>query len=147
MGFGFRKSINLGFVRFNFSKSGVGYSFGFTGFRVGKDAKGRNYRNVSIPGTGIFHRQYSKSENEILPEHFNNSTGAIKASKIIILFSLLIFFQVLTIITSAKVDPSQIKSLTITLFLYSIISIIIAIITYFRKSYKHNSNSEIDKAS
>jgi hypothetical protein len=147
MGFGFRKSINLGFVRFNFSKSGVGYSFGFTGFRVGKDAKGRNYKNVSIPGTGIFHREYSKSDNARISNEIDSSNSKINASKTIILFSLLIFFQVLTIITSAKVDPSQIRSLTITLFLYFVISIIIAIITYFRKSDKHNSNSEIDKAS
>lgn len=35
MGFYFRKSVNLGGLRFNLSKSGVGVSTGFKGFRIG----------------------------------------------------------------------------------------------------------------
>lgn len=53
MGFRFRKSLNLGPFRINFSKSGVGYSFGGKGFRVTKTATGRTRTTASIPGTGI----------------------------------------------------------------------------------------------
>lgn len=53
MGFRFRKSISLGPFRLNFSKSGVGYSFGGKGFRVAKTATGRTRTTASIPGTGV----------------------------------------------------------------------------------------------
>ena len=54
MGFRFRKSVNLGGgFRINFSKSGVGYSFGGKGFRYTKTARGTNRATLSIPGTGI----------------------------------------------------------------------------------------------
>lgn len=54
MGFRYRKSINLGGgFRINLSKSGVGYSWGTKGFRVGKTASGRTRTTYSIPGTGI----------------------------------------------------------------------------------------------
>ena len=53
MGFRFRKSISFGPFRLNFSKSGVGYSFGGKGFRVAKTATGRTRTTASIPGTGV----------------------------------------------------------------------------------------------
>lgn len=54
MGFRYRKSINLGGgFRINLSKSGIGYSWGSKGFRVGKTASGRIRTTYSIPGTGI----------------------------------------------------------------------------------------------
>jgi hypothetical protein len=48
MGWGFRRSIKLGPLKLNFSKSGVGYSVGVRGYRVGKDARGRSYTADSI---------------------------------------------------------------------------------------------------
>lgn len=59
MGWRFRRSIKLGPLKLNFSKSGVGYSVGVRGYRVGKDAKGRSYTAASIPGTGLYNRTYS----------------------------------------------------------------------------------------
>ena len=53
MGFRFKKSINAGPVRVNFSKSGVGYSVGGKGFRVTKKANGGVRTTASIPGTGV----------------------------------------------------------------------------------------------
>jgi len=58
MAWRFRRSLKLGPIRLNFSKSGIGYSAGVRGFRVGTDAKGRAYTATSIPGTGIYNRQY-----------------------------------------------------------------------------------------
>ena len=59
MAWRFRKSIKLGPLRFNLSKSGIGTSVGVRGFRVGTDAKGRSNTAASIPGTGIYSRTYS----------------------------------------------------------------------------------------
>lgn len=60
MGFKFRKSIKMGPVRVNLSKSGVGYSVGGKGLRVTKKAGGGTRTTVSIPGTGI---SYSKNSS------------------------------------------------------------------------------------
>lgn len=62
MGFRFRKSLNLGPFRINFSKSGVGYSVGGKGFRVTKTATGKTRTTVSIPGTGISYVQETGSK-------------------------------------------------------------------------------------
>ena len=53
MGFRFRKSVNIGGFRINFSKSGVGYSVGGKGFRYTKKANGGHRSTFSVPGTGI----------------------------------------------------------------------------------------------
>ena len=53
MGFRFKKSIKAGPVRVNLSKSGVGYSVGWKGFRVTKKASGGVRTTASIPGTGV----------------------------------------------------------------------------------------------
>lgn len=55
MGLRFRKSVKLGPLRINFSRSGVGYSYGVKGYRVTHAANGRKRTTVSIPGTGISH--------------------------------------------------------------------------------------------
>lgn len=57
MGLRFRKSINLGPLRINLSKSGIGFSVGVKGFRVGRSAKGKTSATVSLPGTGISYVQ------------------------------------------------------------------------------------------
>ena len=43
----------LGGLRINFSKSGVGYSYGVKGLRYTKTAKGKDRITASIPGTGV----------------------------------------------------------------------------------------------
>jgi hypothetical protein len=66
MGWNFRRSVKLGPLRINASKSGIGYSIGDRGFRIGKDAKGRSYTAASIPGTGIYRRDYLKKPTQPL---------------------------------------------------------------------------------
>jgi hypothetical protein len=56
MGFFYRKSVNLGPFRVNLSGSGVGYSVGGRGFRVGKSSRGRSCTAFSVPGTGVGYR-------------------------------------------------------------------------------------------
>jgi TM2 domain-containing membrane protein YozV len=58
MGWSFRRSLKFGPFRLNLSKSGIGYSLGIPGFRMGKSARGSLYRSASIPGTGIYNRTY-----------------------------------------------------------------------------------------
>ena len=48
------EGLQLGPLRVNLSKKGVGYSVGVRGFRVGRDAKGQDYSRTSVPGTGIY---------------------------------------------------------------------------------------------
>lgn len=56
MGFFYRKSASFGPFRVNLSKSGVGYSVGGRGFRVGRSGSGRKYTAFSVPGTGVGYR-------------------------------------------------------------------------------------------
>lgn len=62
MGWRFSRSINLGPLRINLSKRGVGASVGAGPFRVGRSASGRNYGSARIPGTGISYRTSAKQE-------------------------------------------------------------------------------------
>lgn len=67
MGWRYRKSINLGLgFRVNLSKSGIGYSWGFPGYRTTKMANGGTRQTYSIPGTGISYvdQQGKKSYNK-----------------------------------------------------------------------------------
>lgn len=57
MGLRFRKSINIGPLRINISKSGIGFSLGVKGFRVGRSAKGKMTATASLPGTGLSYVQ------------------------------------------------------------------------------------------
>ncbi|MDR3696811.1 DUF4236 domain-containing protein [Mucilaginibacter sp.] len=61
MGFRFRKTVKMGPVNLNFSKSGIGTSIGGKGFRMGVNAKGRSYTTASIPKTGISYTSYGKA--------------------------------------------------------------------------------------
>jgi hypothetical protein len=40
------------------SRTGIGYSWGFPGFRVGVAADGRRYLSIGIPGTGLYFYKY-----------------------------------------------------------------------------------------
>ena len=71
MGWRYRKSINLGGgFKINLSKSGIGYSWGFKGYRVTKTANGQTRKTYSIPGTGI---SYVETKNKTK----NNNTKEI----------------------------------------------------------------------
>ncbi|HVX90935.1 MAG TPA: DUF4236 domain-containing protein [Candidatus Paceibacterota bacterium] len=60
MGLRFRKSIKLGLVKVNLSKSGIGLSTGVRGARIGVNSRG-TYSSVGIPGTGVYAMQYHSS--------------------------------------------------------------------------------------
>lgn len=80
MGFRFRKSINLGGVRVNLSKSGIGYSVGTKGARITKTANGRTRTTLSIPNTGLSY--VSESSKKKKNHNKNNTKVCVDANKI-----------------------------------------------------------------
>lgn len=64
MGFGFKKSKNIGGLKLNFSKSGVGISAGVKGFRISAGPKGVNL-NAGKNGVYLRKKLNKKSENLI----------------------------------------------------------------------------------
>jgi hypothetical protein len=60
MGFYFRKSVNFGPVRFNFSKSGVGVSVGVKGARISTGPRGTY---IHAGRNGFYYRQRIDSPN------------------------------------------------------------------------------------
>lgn len=64
MGWKYRRSINLGGgFRINLSKSGIGYSWGFPGYRHTYSPNGSQRKTYSIPGTGISYVETNKTKN------------------------------------------------------------------------------------
>jgi len=63
MAWSYRKSVGLGPLRINVSRAGIGYSVGGGGFRMGVDSRGRSYKAVSIPGTGMPHFEHAGIED------------------------------------------------------------------------------------
>jgi hypothetical protein len=61
MAWAFRRGLNFGPFRINLSRKGVGFSIGARGFRVGRDANRHQYTQISLPGTGIYRRDYYSS--------------------------------------------------------------------------------------
>ena len=82
MGWRYRKSINLGLgFRINLSKSGIGYSWGFPGYRTTKLANGGTRQTYSLPGTGISYveQQGKRGNNQVnYDENSNLITGETK---------------------------------------------------------------------
>ena len=62
MSWNFRKSIKLGPLRINMSKSGVGYSIGNKVARHTKSSTGQTYNTFRIPGTGIYYTTKKKKK-------------------------------------------------------------------------------------
>jgi hypothetical protein len=58
MGWRYRRSLSLGRVRLNLSRSGVGWSWGVPGLRYGRTAFGRAYISIGFPGTGMYWLHY-----------------------------------------------------------------------------------------
>jgi len=54
----FRRVWRSGPVRWTLSKHGVGWSWGFRGFRYGVSPNGQRYICVGIPGTGSYWIKY-----------------------------------------------------------------------------------------
>lgn len=62
MAWWFQRSKKVGPFRINLSKNGIGVSVGVRGARVGVDSRGRVYRHLSLPGTGLRSREYLSTQ-------------------------------------------------------------------------------------
>lgn len=97
MAWKFKKSIKLGPVRLNLSQSGVGGSIGVKGYRKGIDANGRSYTHKSIPGTGIYSREYSSGSTNSKINLDDGSAGEKQLNgmgKVTAVFLICLFFFV-----------------------------------------------------
>lgn len=61
MGLIFKKSVKIGPLKINFSKSGIGYSIGNKKVRHTKTATGRTYNTINL-GNGLSYRTKSKKK-------------------------------------------------------------------------------------
>ena len=97
MGFTFRKSVKIGPVRVNVSKSGVGVSGGVKGFRVGVNAKGKTYVSVGAKGfryqTQLGSAKPKKKTSPQQPEQyvFVPPAEKIEPSSLIFLLGIILF--------------------------------------------------------
>lgn len=80
MGFKFRKSVKMGPVRVNMSKSGIGYSVGGKGMRVTKKAGGGTRTTVGVPGTGISYSSDSKKKSSAKKTPSKKTTASTSSS-------------------------------------------------------------------
>lgn len=96
MGFRFRKTFTFGPFRTTLSKSGIGGSIGFRGFRYTLRADGKRQKTISIPGTGLSFIDTSKpgSHESDLPEASRNVSSESSKTQwgrwVLVLFFLLL---------------------------------------------------------
>jgi hypothetical protein len=58
LGWRFRKIFRLGPFRTTWSKKGLGFSWGLSGFRFGVSPDGRRYLSFGLVGTGLYYIKY-----------------------------------------------------------------------------------------
>jgi Protein of unknown function (DUF4236) len=97
MGWSFRRSKSFGLFRLNFSKSGLGFSFGVPGARVGMNSKGKKYLRGGIPGTGLY---YQSSLPDAQPGQSPQPTSGV--SPLGILIALFVIGVIIYALSSSK---------------------------------------------
>jgi len=97
MGWSFRRSKSFGLFKLNFSKSGIGFSFGVPGARVGVNAKGKKYVRGGIPGTGLY---YQSSLPDAQPGQTPQPTSGV--SPLGILIALFVVGIIIYAMSSSK---------------------------------------------
>jgi len=106
MAYGFRKSMKVGGMRVNFSKSGVGVSTGIKGLRVGVNAKGKSY--VSAGRNGLYYRKTIGSNSVRNTNYSNNSTTPQTSTKGCLIAITFIFFIIGLFIPFLLIIPAAI---------------------------------------
>lgn len=176
MGLRFRKSVKLplGF-RVNFSKSGIGYSYGFKGYRHTVKANGGTRDTFSIPGTGIsyvsesgkrtvqsikYHDNLSDEKTIQYINMVNSSYDSVNnelcyqvnkvINKVSFIEKLWHFFAIIafpTMIASLLFEDSYTRSTFMKLGMLFIILTAVFIVyrTYYKNNKKININYELDE--
>jgi hypothetical protein len=96
MGFYYRKSVNLGPFRVNLSKSGVGYSVGGRGFRVGTTARGKKYclaRSQRVSPVGLlFEQATERPPSRLVPASASLEQESAIANLVLVALSSLLAY-------------------------------------------------------
>jgi hypothetical protein len=103
MGWSFRRSKSFGLFRLNFSKSGIGHSFGVPGARVGVNSKGKKYVRGGIPGTGL---SYQSTLPDGQPGQSPQSTASVSPFAILITILLVVGFIIFAMFSSKPTTAS-----------------------------------------
>jgi hypothetical protein len=53
----FRRTLNIGPIRFTLEKTGIGISIGTKGLHIGRSPNGKLYVSAGVPGTGFYWRK------------------------------------------------------------------------------------------
>ncbi|MBI2857195.1 MAG: DUF4236 domain-containing protein [Chloroflexi bacterium] len=67
MGWRFRRILRTGPFRASLSRSGIGWSVGIPGLRVGISATGQKYVSVGFPGLGVYWIKYFREARQTPP--------------------------------------------------------------------------------
>ena len=105
MGLRVRKSVKVGPVRVNLSKSGVGVSAGVKGARVTKTADGKTRTTVSVPGTGVSYVKETSSK----PSKPEGAAPAGCMTSIVMVFAVILAVAIL-LSSCTSVEPSASQS-------------------------------------
>ena len=74
MGWRFRKVFQSGPLRWTWTKKGVGWSGGISGFRYGVSPSGQHYISIGIPGTGFYFIKYLDKGRLVSPANIPSTS-------------------------------------------------------------------------
>ena len=73
MSWRFRRTFNIGPIRFTLEKTGIGISIGTRGLHIGRSPNGKLYVSAGIPGTGFYWRKdLSKTKQESVDAEYDS---------------------------------------------------------------------------
>lgn len=135
----FRKSVKLGGLKLNLSKSGIGISTGIKGVRIGISSTKGLYSSYGIPGTGLYNVKYykkktkQKHQNNNQYMQINNQTN----TPLELISNIGFFWSIFTLISLLFLFPFGLCSLITQLIWY---------FKYYKKSNKYKAYSLYKKA-
>lgn len=103
MGWSFRRNKGFGLFRLNFSKSGIGFSFGVPGARIGVNSQGKKYVRGGIPGTGLY---YQSSLPDVQPGQTSRPASGVSPLGIVI--SLIVVGIIIYAMSSSKPSATSV---------------------------------------
>ncbi|PSH02742.1 MAG: hypothetical protein CXZ00_15845 [Acidobacteria bacterium] len=106
MGWSFRRSKSFGLFKLNFSKSGVGFSFGVPGARIGINSKGKKYVRGGIPGTGMYYQSSLPDAQQLHPrENPPSSISPLGILIVVVVVGLIIIYAMSSSTPTTKSVP------------------------------------------
>lgn len=135
----FRKSVKLGGLKLNLSKSGIGISTGIKGVHIGISSTKGLYSSYGIPGTGLHDVKYygkktkQKYQNNNQCTQINNQIN----TPLELISNIGFFWSIFTLISLLFLFPFGLCSLVVQLIWY---------FKYYKRSNKYKAYSLYKKA-